>query len=218
LLSFVRLPPPPARGGIKGAGRPLAEIVRQPLFLVALLSAMVGNGVMSLVMTATPIAMLGCGFQFTDAAFVIQWHILGMYAPSFVTGHLIARFGVATILLVGVALLLACCGINLAGIGEINFWAANALLGVGWNFLFVGGTTLLTGTYRPVERGKVQALNDFMIFGTSTVAAFSSGALLAGFGWTVVQFCVMPFVAAAAAAILWMRWSTGRAAPRYAGE
>src|ERR1700733_4113882 len=218
LLSFVRLPPPPPRGSLRGAGRPLREIARQPLFIVALLSGMVGYGVMSLVMTATPIAMIGCGFQFTDAAFVIQWHILGMYAPSFVTGHLIARFGLSAILLAGATLLLACCGINLSGIAEGNFWAANALLGVGWNFLFVGATTLLTRTYRPEERAKVQALNDFTIFGTSTLSAFSSGALLAGFGWSTVQMTVLPFVVVAAAAILWMRWSASRAEPSYAGE
>jgi predicted MFS family arabinose efflux permease len=218
LLTIVRLPPPPPRGALRGSGRPLWQIVRQPLFVVALLCGMVGYGVMSLVMTATPIAMIGCGFVFTDAAFVIQWHILGMYAPSFVTGHLIARVGLAPILLTGAILLLACCGINLAGIAEGNFWAANLLLGVGWNFLFVGATTLLTRTYRPEERAKVQALNDFTIFGTSTLAAFSSGALLAGFGWPTVQMTVLPFVVVAAAAILWMRSSAARAEPSYAGE
>jgi predicted MFS family arabinose efflux permease len=218
LLTIVRLPPPPPRGALRGSGRPLWQIARQPLFVVALLCGMVGYGVMSLVMTATPIAMIGCGFVFTDAAFVIQWHILGMYAPSFVTGHLIARVGLAPILLTGAILLLACCGINLAGIAEGNFWAANLLLGVGWNFLFVGATTLLTRTYRPEERAKVQALNDFTIFGTSTLSAFSSGALLAGFGWSTVQMTVLPFVVVAVAAILWMRWSAARAAPSYAGE
>jgi predicted MFS family arabinose efflux permease len=218
LLTIVRLPPPPPRGALRGSGRPLWQIVRQPLFVVALLCGMVGYGVMSLVMTATPIAMIGCGFVFTDAAFVIQWHILGMYAPSFVTGHLIARVGLAPVLLTGAILLLACCGINLAGIAEGNFWAANLLLGVGWNFLFVGATTLLTRTYRPEERAKVQALNDFTIFGTSTLSAFSSGALLAGFGWPTVQMTVLPFVVVAAAAILWMRWSASRAEPSYAGE
>jgi predicted MFS family arabinose efflux permease len=218
LLTIVRLPPPPPRGALRGSGRPLWQIVRQPLFVVALLCGMVGYGVMSLVMTATPIAMIGCGFVFTDAAFVIQWHILGMYAPSFVTGHLIARVGLAPVLLTGAVLLLVCCGINLAGIAEGNFWAANLLLGVGWNFLFVGATTLLTRTYRPEERAKVQALNDFTIFGTSTLSAFSSGALLAGFGWSTVQMTVLPFVVVAAAAILWMRWSASRAEPSYAGE
>jgi MFS family permease len=218
LLTFVRLPPPPPRGSLRGAGRPLGQIVRQPLFIVALLCGMVGNGVMALVMTATPIAMIGCGFHFTDAAFVIQWHILGMYAPSFVTGNLISRFGLPTILLAGVALLLTCCGINLSGIAEGNFWAANALLGVGWNFLFIGATTLLTRTYRSEERAKVQALNDFMIFGTATLAAFSSGALLTGFGWTFVQLTVMPVVAVATVAIIWMRWGAARAEASYAAQ
>jgi predicted MFS family arabinose efflux permease len=218
LLSTVHLPPPPPRGSLRGAGRPLGEIIRQPLFVVALLAGMIGYAVMAMVMTATPIAMIGCGFHFSDAAFVIQWHILGMYAPSFFTGHLIARFGLTAILLTGAALLLACCGINLAGIAEGNFWAANVLLGIGWNFLFVGATTLLTRTYRPEERAKVQALNDFMIFGTSTVSAFSSGALLAGFGWKMVQLTGLPLVVVAVAAILWMRWSTARSTPSYASQ
>jgi len=218
LLTFVRLPAPPPRDPIRGSGRPLGQIVRQPLFVVALLCGMVGYGVMSLVMTATPIAMIGCGFAFTDAAFVIQWHILGMYGPSFFTGHLIARFGLTPILLTGAALLLACCGINLAGLAEGNFWVANLLLGIGWNFLFIGGTTLLTRTYAPEERAKVQALNDFTIFGTSTLSSFSSGALLAGFGWQTVQLTVMPFVAVAAAAILWMALNSTRRTPSYAGQ
>ena len=218
LLLFIRLPPAPLRGAWRNAGRPLLRIVRQKRFAVALLCGMIGNGVMALVMTATPIAMIGCGFHFTDAAFVIQWHILGMYAPSFVTGQLITRFGVTRILFAGAMLLLACCGINLAGIAEANFWAANALLGVGWNFLFVGATTLLTRTYAPEERAKVQALNDFMIFGTATFAAFSSGALLAGFGWTTVQLAVMPAVALVAAAILWLHLGAPQGEARYAAD
>jgi MFS family permease len=141
-----------------------------------------------------------------------------MYGPSFFTGHLIARLGLTPVLLTGAALLLACCGINLAGIAEANFWAANLILGIGWNFLFIGGTTLLTRTYRPEERAKMQALNDFLIFGTSTVSSFSSGALLAGSGWTLVQLTVLPFVVVAVAAILWMRWNTARSQPSYASD
>ncbi|HTV89751.1 MAG TPA: MFS transporter [Stellaceae bacterium] len=204
VLCFVRLPQPlpPA---IRRRDRPLAEIARQPSFIAAALAAMVGYGVMSLVMTATPIAMLDCGHVFSDAAFVIQWHALGMYAPSFVTGSLIARFGVSRILLAGTALLLACCAINLEGVAVANFWAANLLLGIGWNFLFVGATTLLTRTYAPEEKGKVQALNDFLVFGTVTLSSFASGALLSSIGWRVVQIAMLPLAALAAGAALWWR-------------
>ncbi len=217
LLCFVRLPKPPPPV-MRRSGRPLAEIAMQPTFIAAAAAGMVGYGVMSLVMTATPIAMLDCGHVFADAAFVIQWHALGMYAPSFVTGHLIARFGLTRILSTGVALLLACCAINLAGNGTVNFWAANCLLGVGWNFLFIGATTLLTRAYAPEERGKAQALNDFLIFGTVAVSSFASGALLSGVGWDMVQVAMLPLVAGAAGAILWWHRQMPSAEPRYAGS
>lgn len=217
LLCFVHLPKPPPPV-LRRQGRPLAEIASQPTFIAAAIAGMVGYGVMSLVMTATPIAMLDCGHAFTDAAFVIQWHALGMYAPSFVTGHLIARFGLNRILLAGAALLLLCSAINLAGIATANFWAANLVLGIGWNFLFIGATSLLTRAYRPEERGKVQALNDFLIFGTVAVSAFASGALLSGVGWAMVQVAMIPFVAVAAGAVLWWSRQAPAAAPRYAGS
>jgi MFS family permease len=162
--------------------------------------------------------MLDCGLAFKDAAFVIQWHSLGMFAPSFVTGHLIARFGVTRILLTGAALLLVCCAINLAGLAVANFWAANVVLGVGWNFLFVGATTLLTRTYTAEEKGKVQALNDFLVFGTVALSSFASGALLSGVGWAMVQIAIMPFVAVAAGAVLWWRQRALAVEPRYAGQ
>jgi MFS family permease len=216
LLCLVRLPKPPAPA-LRGGGRPLVEIATQPLFIVAALAGMVGYGVMSAVMTATPIAMLGCGFTFPDAAFVIQWHALGMYAPSFFTGHLIGRFGVTSILLAGALLLLACGAINLAGVSELHFWSALVLLGIGWNFLFVGATTLLTRSYAASEKAKVQALNDFLIFGTVAVASFASGAVLTGLGWSTVQLAVLPPVAAVVLAVLWLKLRSWRAAPRYAG-
>ncbi len=173
---------------------------------------------MSVVMTVTPIAMLGCGFAFVDAAFLIQCRALGMYVPSFFTGHLISRVGVTTILLVGAGLLLVCCSINLLGVAELNFWLALVLLGVGWNFLFVGATTLLAGTYDARERAKVQALNDFLIFGTVALSSFSSGALLTGFGWGMVQLAVLPFVVIATAAILRLKLRAWRVpAAQYAG-
>lgn len=218
LLCFIDIPKP-ARPVLRRSGRRLAEIASQPVFIAAALAGMVGYGVMSLVMTATPIAMLDCGHQFTDAAFVIQWHALGMYAPSFVTGHLIARFGLTRILLIGAGLLLACCGINLAGLAIANFWAANVVLGVGWNFLFIGATTLLTRTYTADEKAKVQALNDFLVFGTVALSSFASGALLSGVGWGMVQVAIAPFVLVAAGAILWLklRSRAAHAEPQYAG-
>jgi MFS family permease len=216
VLCFVSLPKPPPPA-LRHGGRPLIEIARQPVFIAAASAAMAAYGVMSLVMTATPIAMLDCGHVFADAAFVIQWHALGMYAPSFVTGHLILRFGVSRILLTGAALLLACCAINLEGLGIVNFWAANLLLGVGWNFLFVGATSLLTRTYTPEEKGKAQALNDFLIFGTVTLSSFASGALLAGVGWQVLQLAMLPLVGVAAFSVLWWRRKAPLlAAPSYA--
>jgi MFS family permease len=216
LLYFLRLPKAPVPV-LRRSGRPLAEIASQPAFIAAAIAAMVGYGVMSLVMTATPIAMLDCGHEFTAAAFVIQWHSLGMYAPSFVTGHLIARIGLIRILLIGAGLLLACCAINLAGVGTLNFWAANVALGIGWNFLFIGATTLLTRAYTAEEKAKVQALNDFLVFGTVALSSFASGALLSGIGWNMVQIAIMPFVAVAAGAVFWLRLRTPRTAPQYAG-
>jgi MFS family permease len=216
-LYFVELPKPPAPLLVRG-GRPLREIAAQPAFIAAATAAMVGYGVMSLVMTATPIAMLDCGHEFAAAAFVIQWHSLGMYAPSFVTGHLISRIGLARIMLTGAALLLLCCGINLAGLATVNFWAANLALGIGWNFLFVGGTTLLTRTYSGEEKGKVQALNDFLVFGTVTMSSFASGALLSGVGWNMVQIAVMPFVAVAAITVLWWHLRAAAIEPRLAAD
>ncbi len=216
LLCLVRLPTPPPLA-LRGNARPLLDIALRPLFMIAALAAMIGYGVMALVMTATPIAMIDCGFGFPDAAFVMQWHALGMYAPGFVTGHLIGRFGVAKILLTGAGLLLACCAINVSGTGELDFWSALVLLGIGWNFLFVGATTLLTRTYDPSERAKVQALNDFLVFGTVALSSFSSGALLTGPGWGMVQLAALPFVAIAGLAVLWLKARAGRAAPGYAG-
>jgi MFS family permease len=217
LLYFIDLPKPVAPA-LAGGGRPLREIAMEPPFIAAAVAAMIAYGVMSLVMTATPIAMLDCGHEFAAAAFVIQWHSLGMYAPSFVTGHLISRFGLTKIMLTGAALLLLCSGINLAGLATVNFWAANLALGVGWNFLFIGATTLLTRTYAGEERGKVQALNDFLVFGTVTISSFASGVLLFGVGWDMVQIAMLPFVVVAALAVLWWhRRPAAEAEPRYAG-
>jgi MFS family permease len=206
LLAFIDIPKPEARE-LEGTGRPLTEIGRQPMFIVAVLSAMVGFAVMALVMTATPIAMMASGHEFDDAALVIQWHLLGMFVPSFFTGHLIRRFGALNVILVGVVMNLACVGVNLSGVEVLQFWGGLVLLGVGWNFMFIGGTALLTETYRPAEQAKVQAFNDFLVFGLVTVGSFLSGAMLHAFGWDAVNYAVIAPVLVTFAATLWLRFA-----------
>ncbi len=186
----------------KDHGRPLAVIARQPAFLVAVLSGMVGYGVMNLLMTATPLAMKACLHPFSDAAFVIQWHVIAMFAPSFVTGSLIKRFGVRAILFTGVLLSLACVAIALQGVEVMHFWIALMLIGVGWNFMYVGGTTLLTETHAPSERAKVQGANDLAIFITMAISSASSGWLFSARGWEVMNYGAIPFLLVTGAAIL----------------
>jgi MFS family permease len=175
--------------------------VRQPAFVVALMGAAVGYGVMILAMTATPLAMVAHHHGVGDAAVVIQWHVLGMFVPSFFTGTLIARVGVLPVMFAGALLLLGHVVIALSGVALLDFISALVLLGIGWNFLFIGGTTLLTETYRPGEKAKVQALNDFLIFGVVVTASFASGGLLERFGWTGVNMAALPFLFAAATLI-----------------
>jgi MFS family permease len=170
--------------------------------MVALGGAAVGYGVMILAMTATPLAMVAHHHAISDAAFVIQWHVLGMFVPSFFTGSLIQRFGVLTIMLVGILFLFGHVVIALSGSELLYFLSALVLLGVGWNFSYVGGTTLLTETYRPSEKAKVQAINDFLIFGVVVIASFSSGGLLEHFDWRGVNLGAIPFLAAAGVAIV----------------
>jgi MFS family permease len=201
-LYFVEIPRPSAEERAS-SGRPLLEIVRQPVFLVAVFGAMIGYGAMTFVMTATPLAMIDCGFAFQDAAFVVQWHAVGMFAPSFFTGSLIQRFGVIKLMLAGVVAYVACAVINLSGIELLQFFSALVLLGIGWNFLFVGGTTLMTEAYRPEERAKVQGLGDFLIFTMSTIAAFSSGYVNYELGWEAVNLGLLPLSAAVGIALIW---------------
>jgi MFS family permease len=192
ILRFVDIPPPAIPAGAALA-RPFLAIVSQPIFLMSASAGMIAYGMMSLVMTATPLAMLGCGMPFEDAAFVIQWHALGMYAPSFVTGHLIDRFGATRVMLTGVALLVLCAATALSGVALGQFWLALLLLGIGWNFLFIGSTALLTGAYSQAERARTQAANDFLIFGMVALSSFSSGVLLDGLGWGAVNLLILPF-------------------------
>jgi MFS family permease len=206
LLRLVDIPPPTVPAGSAHA-RPLVAIIGQPIFLMSASAGMLAYGMMSLVMTATPLAMLGCGLPFEDAAFVIQWHALGMYAPSFVTGHLIDRFGATRVMLTGVLLLALCAATALSGVALGQFWLALLLLGIGWNFLFIGSTALLTGAYSQAERAKTQAANDFLIFGTVALSSFSSGVLLEGFGWGAVNLVILPFSAVILVLLLaYRRW------------
>jgi predicted MFS family arabinose efflux permease len=201
VLTLVNIPMPKAR--IAGEGRPLAEIVRQPRFLVAVACGVVSYAMMNLVMTSAPLAMVDCNHSVTDATLGLQWHVLGMFVPSFFTGALISRFGIERIMLLGFALMLGAAAIAVAGIGLSNFWGALALLGVGWNFAFVGATTLVTQCHREGERNTVQAFNDFMVFGAVALASFSSGKLLASVGWTMVNEVVFPILLLAGALVLW---------------
>jgi MFS family permease len=189
----------------KAVGRPLRQIARQPAFMVAVLAAAAGYGVMNLLMTATPLAMDICGLPFADTAFILQWHVIAMFAPSFFTGGLIKRFGVLSILIVGAALMFACIGIAASGQTLMHFWWALVLLGLGWNFLFIGGTTLLTETYRPEEKAKVQGTNDFIVLGVQGLTSLSSGVLISSDGWASLNIWALPVVAmtALATTLLW---------------
>jgi MFS family permease len=204
IVQLIDIPAPTAAER-REPGRPLAEIVAQPTFIVAALTSMIGWSSMTFLMTATPLAMVACGHGFDSAAFVIQWHIIAMYAPSFFTGHLINRVGIMNLILLGAALLAGAAFVNLSGLAVAQFWLGLVLLGLGWNFTFVGASTLLTETYHPSERAKAQATNDFLMFGAVTLAALSSGATLHLFGWATVNMGVLPGIALIAVAALWLR-------------
>lgn len=212
LLVANRLDIPPLSATEKiAAGRPLGEIARQPDFIVALLAAVCGYATMNLLMTATPLAMDVCGLTFTDTALILQWHVIGMFAPSFFTGDLIRRFGVLPLLLSGAALLLVCIGVALAGVTLMHFWWALLLLGVGWNFLFVGGTTLLTETCRPEEKAKVQGGNDFVVLAVQGATSFAAGMLITDGGWTTLNLLALPLVVVTALASFRLWWVQRRA-------
>lgn len=203
LLRLIRIPVATYKPGAT-SGRPLPEIMRQPVFIVAALGAMVGYGTMNLVMVSTPLAMLACAHPFESAAFVIQVHVLGMYVPSFFTGHLIHRFGLRPVMGTGALLLLGCVAVNVSGIAVANFAIGLILLGLGWNLLFVGGTTMLTQSYRPEEKAKVQAINDFLVFGTVAATAFLSGAVYDIYGWNVLNFLLVAPVLLVIASLFWL--------------
>jgi MFS family permease len=188
----------------QGEGRPLGEIVRQPKFIIAVIAAIASFGLMILLMTAAPLAMVGHGHSQHDAALGIQWHVIAMFAPSFITGPLVARFGAGIVVAVGMVLLTSAALVGMAGVDLLNFWLGLILLGVGWNFGFIGATAMLTTTYLPAERGRVQGLNDFLVFGFVAVASLVSGTLLTASGWATVNAIVFPVVAISLIGLGWL--------------
>jgi MFS family permease len=198
--------PPPSPLERAGGGRPLAEILRQPVFVVAALAAALGYGIMNLLMVATPLAMSFCGHPFGAAAFVIEWHVLAMYAPGFVTGSVIARIGTHKVILIGVGLMAACVGVALSGTTIVHFVLALMLLGVGWNFMYTGGTTLLTEAYSPGEKSRTQGANDAIVFTTMGVSSFASGVLVSAAGWEAMNAGAVPLLTIVAATVLWHAW------------
>jgi MFS family permease len=202
----------------KTSGRPLGEIMRQPVFIVAAMSSMLSYGIMNLMMTSTPLAMRAHDHHFNDAAFVLQWHMIGMYGPSFFTGSLIQRFGVLNVIVAGIVLMFVCIASALSGTMVVNFWWAMFLLGVGWNFMYVGGSALLTECHTPAERAKTQAANDFMVFATMAISSMSSGLLLNKSGWAAVNYGTIPFLLIATFATFWLMWQRRAAASTVAVE
>ena len=186
LLAFIHFPPTPPQQAASG-GRPLGEIMRQPVFIVAAAAGALGFGVMNLLMAATPIAMQVCGLPFSDAALVLEWHVIGMFAPGFFTGHLIKRFGTLPIMAVGLALNVACVLVALSGVDLHQFLIALFLLGVGWNFLFTGSTTLALTAYRPEEKDKAQGALNFCVFAVLALSSLASGVLVTTQGWTLLN-------------------------------
>ena len=208
ILMRIRLPQPSVEEQT-GDTRPLKVIFMQPKFIVSVLSAMIGYGVMAMIMTATPLAMTkGNGYPFSDAAFIIQWHALGMFAPSFITGSLIKRFGAVQIIFTGIFLNFICIAINISGTEIINYWSALVLLGVGWNFMFVAGTTMVTETYQPAEKAIVQGVNDFLVFGTAALCSLLSGVLQTSFGWETVNLSAIPLLLIVLVSLFWFIFSS----------
>jgi len=203
LLRYARIPNPTAEEQA-ATGRSIAVIAAQPKFIVAVLSGAIGYGVMYFLMTSAPIAMEFCGHPYGDAAFVVAWHVIAMFAPSFLTGALIQRVGVLSVMLAGALINVASISIALAGVAVAQFWWSLVLLGVGWNFLYIGGTTLLTETYRPEEKAKAQGANDFLIFAMMALSSFSSGLIVIAAGWEMVNLSALPMVAVVIVAIAWL--------------
>jgi len=208
LAQLLRLPAP-VHAVAAGEARPLGRILRQPACWAAIACAALAYGIMNLLMVATPLAMQVCSHPFASAALVIEWHVVGMFAPGLVTGSLITRVGILPVMLAGCVLMLACVGIALSGVELMQFLSALFLLGVGWNFMYTGATALVTTSYRPAEKSRVQGLMDFCVFTTMISSSASSGALLNANGWAVLNAMSLPFVAVALGLVLWLASRTG---------
>jgi MFS family permease len=202
VLMLLKIPRPNVSPSLRD-GRPLAVIVTQPKFIVAVVCGLASYTMMNMVMTSAPLAMVMCNHTVGQAALGIQWHVLGMYAPSFITGSLILRFGVRRMMALGLSLIVVAASISLMGTALWNFWVGLAVLGIGWNFAFISATTLVTECHDPHERNKVQAFNDFLVFGSMAIGSFSSGALLARYGWPAVNEMVYPVIFVAALLLAW---------------
>ncbi len=212
-ILFLDIPTPPRRATGAPSGRALGVIFSQPKTLVAVTCAMVSYALMVLVMTATSLAMDAHGFSTAHAADVVRWHVVAMFGPSFFTGSVILRFGHLRVITLGLVLLGVAGLIAIDGVGLENFYLALIALGLGWNFSFIGATSLLGTTHTPTEQAKVQGLNDFLVFGLVTVASFCSGALLHAYGWATVQLAMVPALALAGTAVLWLAMNTRRRQP-----
>jgi MFS family permease len=206
LMHFVKFPPVPEKPKGSSQGRPLSEIMKQPVFIVSAAAAALGYGVMNLLMAATPLAMQVCGYPFSDAALVLEWHVIGMFAPGFFTGHLIKKYGTLQIMGVGVILNFVCIAVALSGTDLSQFVIALFFLGVGWNFLFTGSTTLSMTAWRPEEKDRAQAAINFCVFGTMAITSFASGALVTTRGWDWLNYGSLVPVALTAVALLWLTW------------
>jgi MFS family permease len=218
VLAFVPFPEPASQPSANDANaqpltnRSLWHIARQPVFAVAAITGALSYGVMNLLMAATPMAMQQCGLPFSDAAFVLEWHVIGMFAPGFFTGHLIQRWGALWVMGLGVLLYAACMGVALSGLGLQEFWLALLLLGVGWNFVFTGSTTLSLGSYAPQERDRAQGLLNFSVFATLAVSSLASGVLVTTRGWEMLQLGSLPAVLLMGLAVVGLGWWRGRQA------
>jgi MFS family permease len=195
----------------KETGRPLRQIIRQPIVIASVTTALIAQGVMNFLMTATPIAMQEMHHLFADTATVIEWHLIGMFAPGFITGRLIRRFGDLKILLTGLLLQLICIGVALAGVAVFNFWLSMLLLGIGWNFAYTASTSIVTTAYTPAERAKTEGAMNFFIYGVVSLLSLSSGVTIHFFGWTWVNLGALPLLAIALAATMWYAAHTRRA-------